>query len=139
MLKGAVPCIAKPGDVYLQNRLALHGAFANTSPEQRVTLALGFHKRSSVLGKKTIGYARGMMGGKRYDSSKMVAPVYYEAWIRERSRMIMWAIAARRQKYPEETPYSYQPFRGQEDEYRWHEGLKEDLYAGKYWETHLII
>merc|ERR1712023_253994 len=112
------------------------GAFANTSPEQRVTLALGFHKRSSVFGKKTIGYARGKMGGRQYDSSKTVIPVYDDAWIKERSEMIMWAIDARRQKYPQETPYSYLPFRGKEANYRWHSGLKEDLIAGKYWEKH---
>ena len=33
--------------------------------------------------------------------------------------MIAVAIDARRQRFPDETPYVYQPFAGLEDEYRW--------------------
>jgi hypothetical protein len=60
MLPGAVPILCKPGDVYIQSRQALHGAFPNTSSDPRVTLQFGFHRRSSVLGVRSTGY-----GGKQ--------------------------------------------------------------------------
>ena len=46
------PCrsICAPGDVAITNRQALHGSFANTSPDWRVTINFGFHRRTSVLG-----------------------------------------------------------------------------------------
>ena len=48
------PCrsSAKPGDVAITNRQALHGSFANTSQDWRVTINFGFHRRRSVLGVK---------------------------------------------------------------------------------------
>ena len=49
-LPDAVPMICAPGDVAMCNRQALHGSFANTSEDWRVTLNFGFHRRSSVLG-----------------------------------------------------------------------------------------
>ena len=33
----------------ITNRQVLHGSFANTSKDRRVTVNFGFHKRSSVL------------------------------------------------------------------------------------------
>ena len=51
-LPDAVPIIAAPGDVAITNRQALHGSFANTSKDWRVTLNMGFHRRRSVLGVK---------------------------------------------------------------------------------------
>lgn len=124
-LPGAVPVICKPGDVYIQNRLPLHGAFPNVSPEPRITLQLGFNRRSSVLGVRTKGY-----GGR--------LKVYDEQFIEERSRMIPLAIDARRRRYPLETPYAYQPFAGREHECRWSEELKSSSY-GKYWQKDIVI
>ena len=49
-LPEAVPIICQPGDVAITNRQAIHGSFANTSKDWRVTLNLGFHRRRSVLG-----------------------------------------------------------------------------------------
>ena len=49
-LPQAVPIICKPGDVAITNRQTVHGSFANTSPDWRVTLNFGFHRRRSVLG-----------------------------------------------------------------------------------------
>src|ERR1700682_333284 len=49
-LTDAVPMIARPGDVAITNRQALHGSFANTSKDWRVTVNFGFHRRKSVLG-----------------------------------------------------------------------------------------
>ena len=48
-IEGAVPLICEPGDVAICNRQAVHGSFANTSDDIRVTINMGFHRRSSVL------------------------------------------------------------------------------------------
>src|SRR5215213_10211565 len=49
-LPDAVPIICRPGDVAITNRQTVHGSFANTSPDWRVTVNFGFHRRRSVLG-----------------------------------------------------------------------------------------
>ena len=49
-LPDAVPMVCAPGDVVISNRQVLHGSFANTSDEWRVTVNMGFHRRASVLG-----------------------------------------------------------------------------------------
>ena len=43
--------------------------------------------------------------------------VYDEARIHQRSTLIGYAIDARRQRFPSETPYVYRPLAG--EEYRW--------------------
>ena len=105
-LPDAVPLVCGPGDVVICNRQAVHGSFANTSKDVRVTLNFGFHRRKSVLG---------VISGGVHNP----VAVYDEERIRERSRVIMYAIDARHQRYPNETPYRYKPFAGQEDRYRW--------------------
>lgn len=105
-LPDAVPLICGPGDVAITNRQAIHGSFANTSPNPRVTLNFGFHRRRSVLGVES--------GGVHNPVS-----VYDEAYIRSRSRLIPYAIDARRQRFPDEEPYVYRPFAGDEERYRW--------------------
>ncbi|TWT15809.1 phytanoyl-CoA dioxygenase family protein [Reyranella sp. CPCC 100927] len=95
-LPDAVPLVCKPGDVAITNRQAVHGSFANTSPDWRVTVNFGFHPRKSVLG---------VRGGGVHN-----APAIYDAArIRERARVIGYAIDARRRRFPAETPFSYQP------------------------------
>ena len=42
-LPDAVPIVCKPGDVAITNRQAVHGSFANTSKDWRLTLNFGFH------------------------------------------------------------------------------------------------
>ena len=96
-LPDAVPIICAPGDVAITNRQAVHGSFANTSPDWRVTLNFGFHRRRSVLG------VRGAA------ACTTQPAVYDAARIRERARLIGYAIDARRQRFPEETPYAYRP------------------------------
>jgi ectoine hydroxylase-related dioxygenase (phytanoyl-CoA dioxygenase family) len=105
LLPGAVPLFCNAGDVTLVNRQAAHCSFANTSEDLRVSLTFGFHKKSSVLG------ATGVLGAKHAD-------LYDEARIFERSRIIAVAIDARAQHYPNETPFTYEPFVGEEDSYR---------------------
>lgn len=55
-LLGAVPVVCGPGDVYIQNRMVLHCAFANQSAAPRMTIQWGFNRREAVLGKTTMGY-----------------------------------------------------------------------------------
>ena len=105
LLPGAVPLFCNAGDVTLVNRQAAHCSFANTSDDLRISLTFGFHKRSSVLG------ATGVLGANGAD-------LYDEARIFERSRVIAVAIDARAQHYPNETPFAYEPFIGEEDNYR---------------------
>lgn len=125
--------ICGPGDVYVQNRMLLHGAFANTSEEKRVNLQFGFHRRASIFGKCTKGYAGSKLKG---HNDGLVT--YDEDFIYERSKMIQLAIDARKQRYPNEVPYSYLPFRGKEDQFQWSEKLKEGYYD-EYWMRDLVI
>src|SRR5277367_6215546 len=76
-LPEAVPLICEPGDVVICNRQAIHGSFANTCEDVRVTLNFGFHRRKSVLGVASGGVHNAVA-------------VYDEQRIRERSRVIMY-------------------------------------------------
>ena len=105
-LPGAVPLLCRPGDVTMVNRQTLHCSFANTSPHQRISLTFGFHRRASVQG------AKGKLGADD-------AVIYDNQRIFDRSAVIAVAIDARRQHFPNEKPYPYQPFTGLEDDYRW--------------------
>ena len=105
-LPDAVPMICKPGDVAVTNRQALHGSFANTSKDWRVTLNMGFHRRKSVLGVK---------GGGLHNKEA----VYDADRIRERARLIGYAIDARRQRFPNETSFVYKPHADEGLIYHW--------------------
>ena len=119
-LPDAVPIVCAPGDVAITNRQTLHGSFANTSEDWRVTVNFGFLRRRSIIGEH--GWKQ--YGGKDEYGAK---GVYDEAQIRERSRVIGYAIDARRQSFPDETPYVYEPFLDSGDEYAWNEAAKADL------------
>ena len=111
-IPGAVPIVCQPGDVAITNRQAVHGSFANTSKDWRVTLNMGFHRRKSVLG---------VMGGGVHN-----APAVYDAArIAHRARMIGYGIDARKQRFPDETPFVYKPHAGQT--FRWHVTAKADI------------
>jgi Phytanoyl-CoA dioxygenase (PhyH) len=105
-LADAVPLICGAGDVVICNRQAVHGSFANTCEDVRVTINFGFHRRKSVLGV--------VSGGVHNPVS-----IYDDERIRERSRVIIYAIDARHRRFPDEKPYHYKPFAGQEGAYRW--------------------
>ena len=107
-LPGAVPLICQPGDATIVNRQMLHCSFANTSPDLRISLTFGFHRRASVLG------ARGAL-------SQTENEVYDEQRIFERASVIPVAIDARAQHYPDQARYSYQPFVGLEDSLRFND------------------
>ncbi len=113
-LKGAVPIVCAAGDVVMCNRQLVHGSFANSGFEPRLTINFGFHKRSSVLDIEGAGIHCPVA---TYDSEV----------IKERSKVIGYAIDARRQKYPDEQPYSYRPFAGSDDDYSWTPEAKAGL------------
>ena len=113
-LKGAVPIVCNPGDVVICNRQLLHGSFPNCGFEPRITVNFGFHKRSSVLG---------VMGGGIHSD----AQVFDEEIVARRSRAIGYAIDARKQRFPDETPYDYQPLAAAANDYRWDESARADL------------
>lgn len=91
--EGAVPMLCEPGDVAICNRQVVHGSFPNAAGTRRATFVFGFHRRNSVAG--VAGWAK--------------AP-YDDDYIRASSRLIPLAIDARRQRFPEEQPYVYQPW-----------------------------
>ncbi|MBT3535093.1 MAG: phytanoyl-CoA dioxygenase [Rhodospirillaceae bacterium] len=114
-LPDAVPIICKPGDVAITNRQTLHGSFANTSPDWRVTVNMGCHRRASILDVEAGG-----LHNRRavYDADR----------IRERSRIIGYAIDARRQHFPDETPFVYKPFEASGDSHAWDEAARQSLH-----------
>jgi hypothetical protein len=105
-LPEAVPIIAKPGDVAITNRQALHGSFANTSKDWRVTVNMGFHRRRAVLG---------VEGGGVHNARS----VYDEKRIAERAKLIGYGIDARRQRFPDEVPFVYRPHADAGVSYAW--------------------
>jgi hypothetical protein len=111
-LPDAVPIVCAPGDVAITNRQAVHGSFANTSKDWRVTLNMGFHRRRSVLG---------VEGGGVHNARA----VYDADRIHHRARMIGYAIDARKQRFPAEAAFDYGPLRG--ESYRWDDAARADV------------
>ena len=114
-LPDAVPMLCNPGDVGITNRQAVHGSFANTSDDWRVTINFGFHPRASVIG------ARG--NGIHAPGSENI--VYDEARVQQRSQILGYAIEARRKRFGDETPYDYAPLAGQS--FEWNAAARESL------------
>ena len=113
-LPEAVPLICAPGDVAITNRQSIHGSFANTSDNLRVTLNLGFHRRRSVLGVRSGGVHNPVA-------------LFDDAYIRHRARLIMYAIDARRQRYPEAPSFTYKPLAAEADRYQWSPAARADI------------
>lgn len=113
-IPGAVPLVCEAGDVCIANRQTVHGSFANTSSERRVTLNAGFFPRRRVLGVTTT-HLRGQVD--TFDAER----------IHERSRMIAIGIDARRQRFADERSYRYQPLAGEEAENRWNEETRRTV------------
>jgi len=124
-LPDAVPMLCEPGDVAICNRQALHGSFANTSPDRRVSIVIGFHRRDAVLNVE-----------KKQRNGETV--VYDCDRIHQRSRVIQLAIDARRRHYPHEAAYVYQPFVGLEDDNRFNEATRKGVLEG-YHLLNLVI
>ena len=110
---GAVPYLCGPGDVVMHNRQLLHGSFVNNSDKERVSLTFGFNRRSSILN----------VGAGLHNENA----VYDKARILERSRMIDYAIDARRRHFPDEISCDYKPLLGLNDKMVWSEAVKAAL------------
>lgn len=113
-IDGAVPMLAGAGDTIVTNRQLLHGSFANSSPDRRVTLNAGFFPRKRVLGVTT----------KRLNGA---VETYDLARINERLRILLLGIDARRQRFPHEKSYVYRPLADRTDENRWSEAMRETV------------
>lgn len=113
-LPDAVPMICNPGDVMICNRQILHGSFANTGFEPRVTINFGFHRRSSVLDVQGAGMHSAAM-------------VYDADIIKNRTRPLGYAINARKARYPDEAPYDYAPLSDEMDAYPWSENARAQI------------
>ena len=113
-LKGAVPLVCGRGDVVICNRQALHGSFPNSGFEPRLTVNFGFHRRSSVLG---------VQGGGIHSD----AQVFDETIIARRSKVLGYAIAARKERFPEEQAYEYQPFKKAGLSFEWNDAARADM------------
>ena len=62
-----------------------------------------------------------------------------ETYIKNRQRQILWAINARKQHFPNEKPYEYAPFKGEEDKYEWNEKIRQQLIDEGYWNHTIVI
>ena len=105
-LPAAIPIICNPGDVVINSRQIIHGSFANTGFEPRLSINFGFHKRASVLN---------ICGAGMHAE----ASIMDDNFIDVRSRLIGFAINARKQRFPNETPYIYTPFAERGEEFVW--------------------
>jgi len=113
-IEGAVPMLCGAGDTIVTNRQLVHGSFANSSPDRRITLNEGFFPRRRVLNVTT----RRLTGK---------VETYDEARIAERTRIIQIAIDARRQRFPQERGYVYRPLAGRENDNRWNETTRKTV------------
>lgn len=113
-LEGAVPLVCNPGDVVICNRQLVHGSFANSGFEPRLTLNFGFHRRSSVLNVEGAGI-------------HSPVSVYTAEVIEERAKMIGYAIDARSRFYPDEVPYSYKPLGASDESYVWNREAEKSV------------
>ena len=113
-IEGAVPMLCDAGDTIVTNRQLVHGSFANSSPDRRITLNEGFFPRKRVLNVTT----RRLQGN---------IETYDQARIDARCRILQIAIDARRQRFPDEKAYVYRPLIGHEDENRWNEQTRASV------------
>ena len=114
-VEDAVPMICNPGDVVISNRQVVHGSFANTSSDWRITINQGFHRRKSVLGVK----GGGLHGEPAvYDTERII----------ERSKVIKLAIEARKQRFPDEEAFEYKPLSTSTEDFTWNAAAKRSLH-----------
>lgn len=113
-IEGAVPMVCNAGDVLIMNRQIVHGSFANTSVDRRVTLNAGFFSRKRVL---DVTATRLNGDVETFDADR----------IYERCRIIPLAVSARQEKFPDEDSFCYQPLAGREAENSWNDETRKTL------------
>ena len=113
LLPDAVPIVCNAGDVCISNRQIVHGSFPNTSKDVRITLNMGFHRRSAIKGQRGIeGYG---------------VTAYSDEVIAKRCEVIGMAIAARRKRYPNERSFDYQPHSKSGVHFEWNDAARAVL------------
>lgn len=133
-LPDAVPMLLAPGDCGIVSRSSLHGSYPNRSAERRVTVLLGFHKRSSAIGATTTNVHAFKIPG---SSKKEIT--YTENYVLRRARMIPLAVDARRQHRPHETPFNYKgSFIGDAS---WNSRTRAEISRGgdEYWQRDITL
>jgi ectoine hydroxylase-related dioxygenase (phytanoyl-CoA dioxygenase family) len=114
-LPDAVPLICEGGDVCISNRQILHGSFPNTSDAWRLTLVLGSHRRDATVGVST----KDVFGAEvTYDAER----------VRRRAELIGYAIDARRQRFPDESPFVYRPQAAAKERLVWDEAARRRIH-----------
>ncbi len=113
-IEGGIPMICDSGDVIISNRQLVHGSFANSSRNRRVTLNEGFFPFKRVVGVET-----SQLDGE--------SEQYTKERIHDRSRIIELAINARKQHFRNEKPFTYKPFVGSEEDNLWCEKNRLEL------------
>lgn len=133
-LADAVPMFLSPGDCGIVNRSVLHGSYPNKSAERRVTMVLGFHKRSSAIGATTTNVHAFKIPG-----SQTKEITYTEDYVLRRARMIPLAIDARSQHRPNEAQFKYRgSFIGKAT---WDEATREEIAreGDEYWQRDITL
>lgn len=107
-----------------------------------MTFVFGFHSRRFVLGYPARDRtAARFVEALKADPKMRIDPedrrsTDNEAFVHETTRIIQLATDARRQRYPEEAIYVYQPLAGEEEQNRWDErdraGFFQEYAGGKY-------
>jgi len=113
-IHGAIPLVCDAGDVVICNRQLVHGSFANTGFERRITVNAGFHRRSSVLD---------VMGAGIHSE----AVVYDAEFIKERTKILGYAIEARKLRFPDEVPYKYKLHQESGETFDWNDSIMSQL------------
>jgi len=116
-LPDAVPIVCNPGDVAISNRQVVHGSFANNGEHTRITFNMGFLPRRSVEG----------VVGRPFGTDRDIC--YDDALIRERSKLIGYAIDARSRRYPGEAPYVYRPQAEAGESPSWDQAARRATYG----------
>jgi len=111
LLPEAVPLVCRAGDVAMSNRQLVHGSFPNITQDWRVTFSMGFHRRRSVE-------------GAQYRKDDGSVTTYDADCVARRARMIGYAVAARRQRFSAEVPFSYRPQAEADEHYEWNEAAR---------------
>ncbi len=114
-LPDAVPLLCAAGDVAICSRQMVHCSYPNRSDDPRVTYVFGFHRRASVEGVKG------------WDFRGKESILYNHERIHGRSRIVQLAIDARRQAFPSEVSYEYQPMARERESLRWSPETRETV------------
>ena len=114
-IEGAVPLICDRGDVVICNRQALHGSFPTAVSSRALPSILA----STSAPQFWVLKAAGSIATRKYSMMKIIA---------RRSKVLGYAIAARKERYPDEVAYTYKPFEAAGLSFDWNEAARRDMH-----------